>query len=139
MPNETPITRTATGQRAEPRSGGALTVLVSVVVGSILTQAILAGMFISGVGPTRLAHLVIGSLLPWFAIAPAVVALVHRRRLPSGIVTGSVLLPVALWVQEALGHMPFAVATAVHVPLGVALFAGSLLLALASGRRRRRA
>jgi hypothetical protein len=32
--------------------------------------------------------------------------------------------------------MPFAVSTAIHVPLGVALFAGTVVIALASGRSR---
>lgn len=113
-----------------------LAVLLWATAALILTQAILAGLFISAAAPARTAHLVVGSLLPWLAIAPAVVALIERRRLSPPLVTGAVLLPVGLWVQEVLGHMPFAVTTAIHVPLGVALFATSVVLALASGRRR---
>ncbi|MGH8952027.1 MAG: hypothetical protein ACRDX9_11435, partial [Acidimicrobiia bacterium] len=60
-----------------------------------------------------------------------------RRILDQRVVTGAILLPVALWVQEALGHMPFAVSTAVHVPLGVAIFGSSVVLALAAGQATR--
>lgn len=44
------------------------------------------------------------------------------------------VLPVVLWLQEALGHMPFPVSTAIHVPSGVGLFGGSIVLALVAGR-----
>ena len=113
-----------------------LTGSLYVVVAAVLTQAILAGLFISATAEARLAHLIVGSSLPWFAIIPAVSAFRRRRNLDQRVVTGAILLPVALWVQEALGHMPFAVSTAVHVPLGVAIFAGSVVLALAAGRAR---
>lgn len=134
MAEETVITDQPTVSETPTRSGGSLNVLLWTVTGGILLQAILAGMFISATAETRLLHLIVGSLLPWLAIAPATVALINRRRLSPSIVTGSVLLPVGLWVQEALGHMPFAVSTAVHVPVGGMLFAGSLMLALASRR-----
>jgi hypothetical protein len=39
-----------------------------------------------------------------------------------------------LSVQSMLGHMPFAVSTAIHVPLGVGLFAATVILAIASSR-----
>ena len=42
-------------------------------------------------------------------------------------------LVVGLWVQEALGHMPFPVATVIHVPLGV-LFALPLVLVVVARR-----
>ena len=114
----------------------ALTLLLWIVAIAILTQAILAGLLISATAPVLLAHTIIGSLLPWFAIAPAVVAFRRRRSLDQRVVTGSILLPVALWIQETLGHMPFPVSTAIHVPLGVALFAASIVLALASAKSR---
>jgi len=107
-----------------------------VVVAAVLTQAILAGLFISATAEARLAHLVVGSLLPWFGVIPAVSAFRGRRNLDQRVVTGAILLPVALWVQGAIGHLPFAVSTAVHVPLGVAIFASSVVLALAAGRIR---
>jgi hypothetical protein len=116
---------------ATPGSRG-LTVLLWAVSALILTQAILAGLFISTAAPARTAHLIVGSVLPWLAIAPAAVAFAVRRRLHPPVVTGAILLPVGLWAQETLGHMPFDVSTAIHVPFGVALFATSVVLALAS-------
>lgn len=111
-----------------------LTALLWVVAMGVLVQAALAGSFIGGLANLRLAHTILGWLLPFIAIAPAVVALSHRGVLSRGVVVGSAGLPVALWVQEMLGHMPGATATAVHVPLGVLLFGGSLALAITSNR-----
>lgn len=113
-----------------------LTALLWVVVGGVLIQAALAGSFIGGLANLRLAHTVVGWLLPFVAIAPAVAALVHRgtQPLPKQVTVGAVALPVVLWIQEMLGHMPGAATTAIHVPLGVLLFGGSLALALASRR-----
>ena len=71
-----------------------------------------------------------------FAIAPAAVAIAQRRQLDPRLVTGSILLPVGLWVQSTLGHMPFAVSTAIHVPFGVGLVAAAVILAIASARSR---
>jgi hypothetical protein len=112
----------------------ALTLLLWMVASAILAQAVLAGLFISATAPVLMAHAIVGSLLSWFAIAPAAVAIVRREDLDRRVVTGSILLPVGLWVQSTLGHMPFAVGTAIHVPLGVGLFAGSVILAIASAR-----
>ena len=56
-----------------------LTGSLYVVVAAVLTQAILAGLFISATAEARLAHLIVGSLLPWFAIIPAVSAFRRRR------------------------------------------------------------
>lgn len=111
-----------------------LTTLLYLVLIGVLAQAIFAGLFISGAGSTRLPHLIVGSALPWFAIVPAAVAFTVRHRLAPWVVTGAILLPVGLWVQSALGHMPFAVTTAIHVPFGVALFGSTLLLTLGSTR-----
>jgi heme A synthase len=49
---------------------------------------------------------------------------------------GSVVLALTITVQAGLGWAPGAVPTAVHVPLGVCIFAGSLLLSIALIRRR---
>lgn len=113
-----------------------LTTLLSAVAAGILVQAILAGAFISGVANLRLPHTIIGWLLPYVALVPGVVAVIQRR---SGLVStpvavGAAALPILLWVQEVLGHLPAAASTAVHVPLGVALFGGSISLAVASRR-----
>ena len=113
-----------------------LTTLLYVVTGGVLLQAALAGSFIGGLANLRLAHTIVGWLLPFVAIAPAVAALAHRgaQPLPKAVTAGASALPVVLWIQEVLGHMPGAATTAVHVPLGVLLFGGSLALALASRR-----
>ena len=113
-----------------------LTALLFVVTGGVLLQAALAGSFIGGLANLRLVHTIVGWLLPFVAIAPAVAALAHRgaQPLPKAVTVGAAALPVVLWVQEMLGHMPGAATTAIHVPLGVLLFGGSLALALASRR-----
>lgn len=115
-------------------SSRALTWLLWMVASAILTQAVLAGLFISATSPVLMTHAIVGSLLSWFAIAPAAVAIARRRELDPRLVTGSILLPIGLWVQSTLGHMPFAVSTAIHVPFGVGLFAASVILAIVSAR-----
>ena len=118
------------------RRSKALAVLFYVVAAGVLTQAVLAGLFLSGVGDARTAHMIVGWLLPYFALAPTVVALVQRTRghASRGVAIGAAILPVALWIQEVLGAVPSPVTTVIHVPLGVALFAVSLLLGLTSSR-----
>jgi hypothetical protein len=81
-----------------------------------------------------MTHVIVGAVLPYLAIAPAVSA---WRQVRIGIVpryvgVGSTALLVGLWVQEVLGHMPWPMTTVIHVPLGVALFGLSLHLAVAA-------
>ena len=85
------------------KSSPALTWLLWMVASAILTQALLAGLFISATGPVLMAHAIIGSLLSWFAIAPAAVAIAQRRQLDPRLVSGSILLAVGLWVQSTPG------------------------------------
>ncbi|MET0565389.1 MAG: hypothetical protein ABW021_02980, partial [Acidimicrobiia bacterium] len=92
-------------------SSRALTWLLWMVASAIQTQAVLAGLFISATAPVLMTHAIVGSLLSWFVA--------KRRELDPRLVTGSILLPIGLWVQSTLGHMPFAVSTAIHVPFGV--------------------
>ena len=106
------------------------------VAGGVLLQALLAGLFITGNAGARLTHIIVGAVLPYLAFVPVFVA---WRRVREGMVTGrlaagATLLLVALWVQEALGHMPFRVSTIIHVPLGVLLFSLSLHLGLEARR-----
>lgn len=108
-----------------------LAMTLGVVCAGVLAQAALAGLFLSG-EETRTAHTVVGWLLPWYAIVPAVLAVRRRSRLPGPVWVGTAVLPVALWVQEVLGHVPWRGSTAVHVPLGVLLFGGSLMLTAAT-------
>lgn len=114
-----------------------LPVTVGIACAGVLLQAALAGLFLSGEETLR-AHTVVGWVLPWYAIIPAVLAVRRRSRLPTPVWVGTAVLPVALWVQEVLGHVPWESSTAVHVPLGVLLFGGSLLLTAATATAARR-
>lgn len=109
-----------------------LAVLLWAIVAAVLTQATLAGLFLSGVTGARLAHTIVGWLLPWAALAVAVaVGASHSRRAcPPRLALAVYPLPVLLWTQEMLGHVPAAATTAVHVPLGVALAVHSAVLAV---------
>lgn len=107
-----------------------------VIAAGILTQALLAGFFLSGFPAARMTHVIVGAILPYLAIVPTVSA---WRRANAGLVpryvaVGSTVLLVGLWVQEALGHMPFPVTTVIHVPLGVLLFWLSFHLAMTTLR-----
>lgn len=121
---------------ATRRRSRVLAGLCYAVAAGVLTQAMLAGLFLSGVQDARTVHLVVGWLLPYFALAVPVAAFVQRRRIHTSrnVVIGAAALPVALWIQEVLGAVPAPATTAIHVPLGVALFAYALLLGLASAR-----
>lgn len=136
-PSDTPVAPAPDPATADDNPNATLAWLLWGVVGAVLVQAMLAGAFISGVANLRMAHVWVALVLPWYAIVPAVAAGARRR---AGTLSGRVavacyVLPVVLWVQEALGHMPFPVSTAIHVPLGVGLFGGSIVLALQAGRR----
>lgn len=115
---------------AAPRPPAAATVpprhlalLVWAVAAAVIVQAGLAGLFLSGVAGARLVHTIVGWLLPWAAVAVAVVVAVAHRRgaCPPRLARAVYPLPVLLWIQEVLGHVPAPVTTAIHVPLGVAL------------------
>lgn len=104
------------------------------IAAGILTQAILAGFFLSGTSQARMTHVILGAVLPYVAILPT--ASSWRRSaaglIPRGVAVGSTVLLIGLWAQEALGHMPFPITTIVHVPLGVLLFWLSFHLAMSS-------
>jgi hypothetical protein len=114
--------------------GSLLGVSLYLIAAGILTQATLAGLFISGTAGARMTHVVVGAVLPYLAIVPVVSAWrrVTLGTVPRYVALWSTLLLIGLCAQEALGHMPFPVTTVIHVPLGVALFALSLLLAMAT-------
>ena len=88
------------------------------VASAILAQALLAGLFISATAPVLMAHAIVGSLLSWFASLRPPWQSSGVRISIDELSPGPILLPVGLWVQSTLGHMPFAVGTAIHVPLG---------------------
>lgn len=134
-----------TDNRPDPRvdrpgggrvSGRLLSTSLYLIALGVLAQALTAGFFISGSADTRMLHVTVAAVLPYLAIVPTVSA---WRRKGAGVVTTgfavwATLLMVILWAQEALGHMPFPVTTVIHVPLGVLLFALSLLLAVGARR-----
>lgn len=111
-----------------PRS---MLVLLGCLGAGGLTQATFAGLFLSGTAQARLWHTILGALLPWFALAVAIVAAVHHVRgtCPPRLATAVYPLPVLFWVQEVLGHVPAPATTVVHVPLGVTLTAYPIVLA----------
>jgi hypothetical protein len=113
--------------------GRTLTSLVWATAVGILLQAVSAGQFISGLTNALGVHSIVGTVLEVIGLALVVAAGVDRRtrRHCRGRWLAALLLGVALLVQAGLGHAPGAVPTAVHVPLGVALFAGATVLAIA--------
>lgn len=116
-----------------------LAALLLVLAAGVLVQASLAGLFVSDVADVERIHLYIGVALPVIAIVPTAIAWVGvaKRRVSSGFAAVVTALLVGLWVQEALGHMPFDVSTAVHVPLGVLLFGTAAALGIHALRPRR--
>ena len=112
--------------------------LVGLITLAVLTQAVLAGQFVSGVSNAVPAHGAVGGVLELAAMVLLLVVIAHRVAGERSRVTlfGSVALALAITVQAGLGWAPGAVPTAVHVPLGVCIFAGSLLLSIAMIRRR---
>lgn len=126
----TPPPTTTTPTRP-PRS---LSVLLAVLAAFVVAQGALAGLTLAGVAQARVAHVVVGWLLPYAALAPAVVAgVTHARRAcPAWLAIAVYPVPVALWFQEVLGHLPTAWSTAVHVPLGVGLAVYAAVLAALS-------
>lgn len=67
------------------------------------------------------------------SVAPAIMGIVLRAH---GAVASHGRRRRRPVVQEVLGHLPAAVSTAVHVPLGVTLFGWSILLTVAPVRAR---
>lgn len=117
-------------------SGRVLSTTLYLVAAGVLLQALTAGLFLSATADARMLHLIVAAILPYLAIVPTVSAWRKRTRkvVTKAFAVAATLLMVALWVQEALGHMPFPVSTAIHVPLGVLLFALSSHLAVDARR-----
>lgn len=110
---------------------GALTrtLRVVVVIGTlaVLTQSVLAGQILSHTAGARNVHGLVALVVALISIVQLVLALIAwRRRSASGLVA----LLCAVVLVAVVGEI-FAGATetlAVHVPLGVALFGGSVWL-----------
>jgi hypothetical protein len=89
-----------------------------------LLQPILAGRFLSGDFESLLAHRANANALGVVALVQVGVAMTawRRRRLPSSMVTLSLILLLLITIQIGLGYTRL---LAVHIPLGVAIVAGS--------------
>jgi hypothetical protein len=111
--------------------------LVHLITLGVLAQAILAGQFISGASDQLGTHGAVGGTLELAGLALLLLAVAHRLAGERSRVAlwGSLALGLALQVQAALGWMPGAAPTSVHVPLGVCIFAGALTLSLTLGRQ----
>lgn len=107
------------------------------IAAGILTQALLAGLFLSMSPGARIVHISVGAILPYLAIVPTISAWRRSGRglVPRGVAVGATFLMIGLWVQEALGHMPWPVTTVIHVPFGVLLFGLSAQLTYLSMRQ----
>ena len=110
--------------------------LVHLITLGVLAQAIVAGQFISGASDQLGTHGAVGGTLELAGLALLLLAVAHRLAGERSRVAlwGSLALGLALQIQAALGWMPGAVPTAVHVPLGVCIFAGALGLSATIGR-----
>jgi hypothetical protein len=131
MMTMTTPTTTTTHSRS-PVLGAFLAVLAA----GVLTQAALAGLFLSLNPSVQFVHMLVGSALPWIAIIPTVIAWVRvgQRAIPASFGVLVTLLTLGFWAQDALGHMAFPATIAVHVPLGVVLFGAATALAIAAFR-----
>lgn len=110
--------------------------LVLLVTAAVLVQAALAGQFVSGLSNALPTHGAVGGMLELAALLLLIIAIAHRfaGERSRTVLIGSILLAVALEVQAMLGWAPGAFPTAVHVPLGVAIFAVAVALSTAMVR-----
>jgi hypothetical protein len=133
-----PVPKTSRGAKVRRVLRPVHVTLVGLITLGVLTQAVLAGQFISGTSNAIPAHGAVGGLLELTGLLLLIVAIAHRiggERSRLALV-GSLTLAIAINVQAVLGWMPGAVPTAVHVPLGVGIFAGAVALFAALVRRR---
>lgn len=96
----------------------------------VLVQAVTAGGFIAGTWDTHYIHTIGGSALPLIAVGVTVAGWLVARQggWPRRSVILSAIATLVIWIETGLGHMPMPVTTAIHVPLGVALFGLLMLL-----------
>jgi hypothetical protein len=100
-------------------------VIAALLVAAIFTQAVFAGLMLSGADWARAAHSATAVALIASTLAAGVVSLVTLRRIPHGLRFGFtlLLLAVAIALQTAVGKSSVEGANLlwVHIPLGVAL------------------
>jgi hypothetical protein len=104
-----------------------LRILVTLQAAVILTQAITAGLLLSGTPNIRGVHGLGAILLILIGLAQVVVAILHVRpgHGTPRLLGPSIGLLVAYVIQAALGETHI---KAVHIPLGVVMFGGVLTL-----------
>jgi hypothetical protein len=128
---------TAEDTRSAPRPGSAawraaglraVTILVSLQAFAILLQAITAGQLLAGTPGTRQIHSAGAVLILLLSILQVVAATLVWRpgRGPARLLIPSVGILVVVLVQATLGETHN---RALHVPLGVLMFAGMASLA----------
>jgi len=101
------------------------TAVTTLLVAAVFSEAVFAGVMLSGVGWGRTAHAVIAVVLIASTLVAGLVSAVTLRRIPRGSKLGWTLLTLAMvvFLQTALGRSSARGAHLlwVHVPLGVAL------------------
>lgn len=111
---------------------GAFRAVLGLFTALVLTQAALAGQFLSGSVGARTIHRIIGGdVLPWLATVQMVVAVLVWRpgRGPWWPALASLVLQVVIVVQLSLG---FDGRVDLHIPMGVAIFGITVGLLAAS-------
>ena len=113
-------------------------VITILLVVAIFTQAVFAGLMLSGVDWARAVHSANAGVLIASTLTAGLVSLVTLRGIPHGPRLGLTLLSLALvvFLQAAVGRSSAQGANLmwVHVPLGVALV-GFAMQAVAGARR----
>ena len=113
-------------------------VICALLVAALFTQAVFAGLMLSGVDWGRAAHMANAGVLIASTLIAGLVSLATLRRIPHGAKLGLTLLSLAavIFLQTAIGKLSAHGANLmwVHIPLGVALV-GFAMQAMASARR----
>lgn len=113
-------------------------VIRTMLVLAVVTEAAFAGAMLSGVGWARMAHAGNAAILIASTLAAGLVSVVMLRGVPHGLKFGLTLLSLAatLFIQAAAGALSTKGAHLmwVHVPLGAALV-GLAAHAFAAARR----
>jgi hypothetical protein len=113
-------------------------IVAALIVAAVFTQAVFAGLMLSGVEWGREAHSATAIALIGATLAAGLVSIVTLRRIPHGLKLGFTLLALGVVVslQTAVGKASVGGANLmwVHVPLGVALV-GIAVQAVTGARR----
>ncbi len=113
-------------------------VITTLLLAAIFSEAIFAGAMLSGVDWARTAHGVTAAILIASTLPAGLVSVVTLRRVAQGPKLGLTLLSLAaaVFLQAALGALSAKGANLlwIHIPLGVALF-GFAVRAAAGARR----